>query len=213
MTTKIRIAAFALASALAAVGFSAHAQLPSDQAVGPGVGGQVHAFAFDPDDADVAYAGGDVCGVYRFDADAGRWTPWSAGLGFADLSWSYYVDDLLVLGTASGLDAARQGVYAATFGGIYFRGRNDAQWECMTPDLTYSVGYALDRYFGGDLRIPFSSLAYDPTTKRLCSSEPVQPGDAHRRATAGVVHGVGPGAGRPRSIGDGIAPRAAVSGA
>ena len=92
-------------------------------ATGPGVGGQVHAFAFDPDDPGIAYAGGDVCGVYRYSISAGRWEPWSAGLGFADLNLSFYVDDLLVVGDHSGVPLAYQGVYAATWGGLYFRGR------------------------------------------------------------------------------------------
>lgn len=98
------------------------AQVQAGSPFGPGVGGQVHAFAFDPDDTTTAYAGGDVCGVYRYSHDlfGGQWEPWSSGLGFNDLNQSYYVDDLLVVGEEANpaaihtVPANRRGVYAAT---------------------------------------------------------------------------------------------------
>ncbi len=96
-------------------------QVQTGTAIGPGVGGQVHAFAFDPSNPDAIYAGGDVCGVYRYSIDANRWEPWSNGLGFGDLNWSFYVDDLLVLREVDGVPADACGVYAATWGGVYYR--------------------------------------------------------------------------------------------
>lgn len=106
-------------------------------AIGPGIGNQVHAFAFDPANTNVAYAGGDVCGVYKFtwDSTGGSWEPWSEGLGFADLNKAYYVDDLLVVRT--GAPAQYQGVYAATHGGIYFRRDTDAEWTLISENQTY----------------------------------------------------------------------------
>jgi hypothetical protein len=139
---------------------------------GPGVGGQVHAFAFDPDDPGVAYAGGDVCGVYRYTISTGRWEPWSADLGFADLNLSFYVDDLLVVGDHPGVPSEYQGVYAATWGGVYFRGRQSSTWDCLTDSLYYRGGYAR-RVFDSSgfhntrLRIPFSSIAFDTLTHEL----------------------------------------------
>lgn len=135
-------------------------------AIGPGVGGQVHAIAFDPDDPDVIYAGGDVCGVYKYSIAGNRWRPWNSGLGFNDLNWTYYVDDLLVLGAADGVPASLRGVYAATWGGVYYRPNDQAAWRCISADANYTTGYAV-RKNRGHMRIPFSSLAYDATTQTL----------------------------------------------
>lgn len=152
-----------VASFWAALDCFAQSALTRGTAIGPGIGNQVHAFAFDPADADVAYAGGDVCGVYKFtwNDGGGDWEPWSEGLGFSDLNKAYYVDDLLVV--RAGVPAQYRGVYAATHGGIYFRGDSDAGWRLLTnQDLhKYTGGYAQDYFFGGSLRIPFSSLAFD----------------------------------------------------
>lgn len=125
----------------------------------------MHAIAFDPEDPDVIYAGGDVCGVYRYSIVAGTWTPWSQGLGFADLNWSYYVDDLLVLGAVDGVPLEFRGVYAATWGGVYFRPDDQTPWTCVSTDAVYSTGFAANR--GGSMRVPFSSLGYDATTQTL----------------------------------------------
>lgn len=141
-------------------------QVQTGTAIGPGVGGQVHAFAFDPSNPDAIYAGGDVCGVYRYSIAANRWEPWSNGLGFGDLNWSYYVDDLLVLREVDGVPANACGVYAATWGGVYYRPNDQTPWRCLTYDDNYSGGYVLDRV-RGSMRIPFSSLAYDRTTQTL----------------------------------------------
>lgn len=134
-------------------------------AIGPGVGGQVHAIAFDPENPDAIYAGGDVCGVYKYSIAAESWTPWSRGLGFADLNWSFYVDDLLILRAADNVPIAFRGVYAATWGGVYFRPDDQMPWTCLSTGAVYSTGFAADR--GGSMRIPFSSLAYDSATQTL----------------------------------------------
>lgn len=146
----------------------------SGTAIGPGVGGQVHAFAFDPEDTNTAYAGGDVCGVYKYtySADGGSWAPWSDGLGSGDLNRSFYVDDLLVLGASDGVDDNSRGVYAATQGGLYFRGTNASTWTCLSNSFYYTGGFA-DNAFNDRgihdtaLRVPFSSLAFDSQNKKV----------------------------------------------
>ncbi len=145
----------------------AYCQVQAGTPIGPGVGGQVHAIAFDPENPDVIYAGGDVCGVYRYSIAAGQWTPWSSGLGFGDLNWSYYVDDILVLRSVDGVPLGMCGVYAATWGGVYFRPDDQTQWRCLTSNATYSGGYAVGYHFGGPMRVPFSCLAYDSKTQIL----------------------------------------------
>jgi hypothetical protein len=141
--------------------------------IGPGVGGQVHAFAFDPLDTNVAYAGGDVCGVYRYtyDAGGGQWEPWSAGLGFRDINKAFYVEDIIVIRDKPNRpDIVRddwEGVYAATQGGLYFR-RNDASsWQHVEAELSYTGGQACGVFGAGPdcalqvQKIPFCSVAYD----------------------------------------------------
>ncbi len=157
------------------------AQVQAGSPFGPGVGGQVHAFAFDPDDTTKAYAGGDVCGVYRYNHDlyGGQWEPWSSGLGFDDLNQSYYVDDLLVVGEEANPAAVqtvpvnRRGVYAATQGGLYFRPKLGAEWVRIPTDPpNYSGGY-VNRVFPGTTgscatqNIPFCSIARDSLTAKL----------------------------------------------
>ncbi len=146
----------------------AYGDVQAGTPIGPGVGGQVHAFAFDPADTNVAYAGGDVCGVYKYSFLSDRWEPWSAGLGHAELSKAYYVDDLIVVRQVPGgpvIPPSRQGVYAATWGGIYFRRDDSTSWVCLTPSLLYTGGYAATAFHyearNTSLRIPFSSLAFD----------------------------------------------------
>ncbi len=133
--------------------------------MGPGVGGQVHAVAFDPDDQDLVYAGGDICGVYRYSIAAGTWSAWSQGLDNGGLNYSYYVDDILVVGSDSQVPVAMQGVYAATHGGVYFRRDDSTDWELITPGLDYEGGWASVAFdnSGKDtrLQIPFSCLTLD----------------------------------------------------
>ncbi len=150
----------------------AHGQAQNWTAIGPGVGGQVHAFAFDPGNADVAYAGGDVCGVYKYSVASNRWVPWSDGLGYNDINRTFYVDDLLVVRNAPIDD--NNGVYAATQGGIWFRRDDASHWVCVSGALTYTKGYAwaalhyaYDSSRPALQRIPFAGLAYDAETGTL----------------------------------------------
>lgn len=175
---RVRLAYLAILLLLAFSATGLHAQpqpaLRDGVPIGPGVGGQVHAFAFDPQDTNVAYAGGDVCGVYKYDRGTHKWSPWSAGLGFNEFSQAYYVDDLLVVrestepGAPDMIDDGFEGVYAATRGGVFFRRIDGAEWECITPGNTYIGGYSRRVFAWGPYegintvqRIPFSSLAFD----------------------------------------------------
>lgn len=150
-----------LATALLAVVFlgQVYAQATS---IGPGVAGQVHAAAYDPDHPDTLFVGGDVCGVYRSTNHGDTWELWSEGLENDDNTYSYYIDDLLVLGEDSGADVSRQGVYAATYGGLYFRGLGDPEWTLLSDYhsnciFSYKGGWAGSK----GAPIPFSALGYD----------------------------------------------------
>jgi len=137
--------------------------------IGPSVAGQIHAFTFDPDDSSVMYAGGDMFGVYRSTDGGLSWHEFNAGLQSDFQTASGYVDDLLVLGQGSGVDAAHLGVYAATQGGIYFRQSGSNTWELMTDLDSYSQ-YGSDSLLQDHITavpINYSSLAFDPTTKTM----------------------------------------------
>lgn len=138
--------------------------------IGPGVAGQLHAVAFDSQDAHRIYVGSDQSGVYRTTNSGGNWELWSQGLDPDFLSKANYIDDLVVV---------EDYVYAATHAGIYRRHREGSTWEHLTRDLTYTGGYA-DLYFnvgvGTTLPIPFSCFAYDDETGYLYA------GAGHARA-------------------------------
>lgn len=148
-------------------------------AIGPGVGGQVHSFAFDPANPNVFYAGGDVCGVYKYDKTNGKWTPWSNGLGLNEIGRAFYVDDLLVVRGLTGDGEANNGVYAATQGGLWFRRGDSSRWVCVSKKAdgnyaTYDKGYAYgvlhysyDATHPALQKIPFASLAFDADTGML----------------------------------------------
>lgn len=133
--------------------------------IGPGVAGQLHALAYDPDDADhkTIYAGGDNFGVYRTVDHGQTWHPWNAGM---EQDWpmrTSYVDDILVVPEDPSNPVLPSGIYAATFGGILYRGGEFDTWHHQTVDLVYHDGLMEDH--GG--AIPFACLAFDEQTNML----------------------------------------------
>ena len=138
------------------------AQAVTPVSIGPGVAGQIHSLAYDPDDSNVIYAGGDNCGVYISEDGGDSWHLYNRGLTLPNLTRTYYVDDLLVLGDADGVDGSFKGVYAATHGGVFFRQSASGSWVNLTQDRQYGSDY---RPYGAP--IPFSTLAYDHSSHTL----------------------------------------------
>lgn len=172
----VMISRIFLAAALMAVFFvgQASAQI-SATPIGPGVAGQIHALAYDPDNPQTVIAGSDVGGVFRSDDHGASWYAWSDGLQNTNLTPSMYVDDLLVINDPS-IDSGYHGVWAATHGGIYFRSLAGASpWELKSTDgvgapLSYTGRWKTTPTGSPDSGqpypevskpIPFSSLAYD----------------------------------------------------
>lgn len=166
-----------LATALLAVFFVGQVSGQVDASpVGPGVAGQIHAMAFDPDNPSTIIVGSDVGGVFRSDNNGADWTAWSEGLENTNLTPSMYVDDLLVLNDPN-IDLAYHGVWAATHGGIYFRPLSGGAWTLQSVDgigepLSYEGRWRDDPQNPQpfpDLSkpIPFSSLAYDSNRQYL----------------------------------------------
>jgi len=128
--------------------------------IGPGVAGQVHALCFDPDDPDIVYIGGDVCGVYRSLDGGEHWAPFRQGLVDTTEGEVTYVDDLLVLRNQPGVAPSRRGVYAATLGGLFFLPDGSDTWQLLTSRTHYSY-YEDPSQSAEPTPIPFSTLAYD----------------------------------------------------
>lgn len=147
--------------------------------IGPGIAGQIHALAYDPDDANTVIVGSDVGGVFRSDDHGLSWYSWSEGLQNTNLTLSMYVDDLYVLNDST-VAASYHGVWAATHGGIYYRPLDGGSWTLKSTsggsplsfsgmwEATDSGDKRTDQPFPDLSRpIPFSSLAYDPVDRVL----------------------------------------------
>ncbi|MEZ4388028.1 MAG: VCBS repeat-containing protein [Candidatus Krumholzibacteriia bacterium] len=159
--------------------FLATPSLIAAESIGPGIAGQIKALAYDPDHVDEGlttriFAGGDVCGVYVTDDDGDHWRLWNKGLEEPGGTLTFYVDDLIVIGSGmvdpANLGAA--GVYAATHGGIYFRKPDGASWDLATDYTTDGVfryrGDESDTYAQySDCPVPFSCFAYDQASQVL----------------------------------------------
>lgn len=150
------------------IGFATHSWATLTTSIGPGVAGQVHAVAFDPADPNTIYAGGDNCGVYVSRNFGVSWTLWNDGLQNSDLTRTYYIDDLLVLGPESSAAPSRYGVYAATHGGVYSRESDSMQWVLET-DKEVDCRYAYEGDLVGNRGepVPFSCFAYDELNQTL----------------------------------------------
>ena len=150
---------------LLALAVASSALAATEVQIGPGVAGQIHALAYDPEDPDreTIYAGGDNFGVYRTIDHGESWHPWNEGMQHEWPMRTSYVDDILVVPADATNPLLRSGIYAATFGGMMFRDGELDTWQHETIDETYSGGIMLDH--GG--AIPFASLAFDAETNRL----------------------------------------------
>jgi hypothetical protein len=141
----------------------------TSEPIGIGVAGQIHAATFDPDNSTTIYVGGDQCGVYVTYDGGNLWAPYNDGLVDAESGRAYYVDDLLIV-RDSGLNDDilddREGIYAATRGGIYFRAFEASEWVLQTGHASYS--YYEQFYVNGNPVTPatakpieFSTLCYN----------------------------------------------------
>ena len=129
---------------------------------GPGVAGQVYSLAYDPDDPNTIYAGGDMHGVFKTIDGGGHWTVINEGLQNDDCNESFYIMALLVLGDFHNVPESRKGVYAGTAGGVFFREKGSSSWTLMTDyelsdDYWYEGGNDVGTQGNG---IPFSSFAF-----------------------------------------------------
>lgn len=146
---------------------AALAQSGAPNSFGPSIAGRIYSWAIDPTDSNVVYAGGDVCGVYRSADFGASWRLWNEGLESADVTASYYVDDILVVPGIGDLELApnRAGVYAATLGGIYFRPSSaSGSWTLQTDyssDSRYYYNRTDDYASQKGYPVPFCALAYD----------------------------------------------------
>lgn len=144
--------------------------LAQGTAMGPGVAGQSHAAAYDPTDANTIYVGSDVAGVLVTHDHGLSWQPWNEGLENTQWASTMYVDGLAVIRSGSAgyiVPPGRQGVYAATHGGIYFR-PIAGTWQLQT---NYAAN-GIFRYTGTFLTnrsgivglyapVPFSCMVFD----------------------------------------------------
>ena len=137
---------------------------------GPGVAGQQHAAAYDPLDADTIYVGSDVAGVLVTHDHGLSWVPWNEGLGNTEWAATEYVDGLAAIKsntTGYVVPPGRQGVYAATHGGIYFR-PSGGIWQLQTnyaanDTFRYSGTFLTNSPGVSELHapVPFSCLVFD----------------------------------------------------
>ncbi len=126
---------------------------------GIGKCGQMHALAYDAADGNTIYMGSDMCGVHvTFDHGA-TWEFWSKGMTNPDEVRSFYAEDIISIASGSW-----EGVFAATYGGIYHR-PPAGDWTLLTPRDEFS-------FKGGDAgdtgtAIPFSCFALSPDGNTL----------------------------------------------
>ncbi|MDP6802923.1 MAG: FlgD immunoglobulin-like domain containing protein [Gemmatimonadota bacterium] len=120
-----------------------------------GKSGQLHALAYSASDPDVLYTGGDMCGVFRTTDHGSSWHLWAEGIASSNETKSFYVEEILdVAGTG------RDGVYAATYAGLYLRPVGAPAWVLTTPPVSFSFEGGAGGSRGA--MIPFSSLARAP---------------------------------------------------
>ena len=151
--------------AFIALAMASGAMATTEDQIGPGVAGQLHALAYDPEDETGAtiFAGGDNFGVYITENYGQAWEPWNEGMEQDSPMRTSYIDDLLIVPVDPANPTLRAGVYAATFAGILRRPRHGPEWLHETTDKVYFSGIMAGQ--GG--AIPFASLAYDTLTCRL----------------------------------------------
>ncbi len=106
--------------------------------MGPGVAGQIHAMAYDQNNPSTIYIGGDNFGVYKSGDGGESWGPYSRGLVDTEQTSNGYVDGLIVVQPDAVISPDRAGVYAATWGGIYYRENDSCSWELQTPRKSYN---------------------------------------------------------------------------